>query len=187
MPARPLLLALALMLIAAAAQMAGAAVGAPVAVVASITDGDTLTLTNGRRVRLLQVDSPEPGECYAKEARATLLALSPIGSTVVLETDARLDTFDRYGRLLRYVRRGRVDVNLELVRRGAAAPYFYRGERGRHARRLLEAARAAKAARRGLWGASPSTVFDPERQVETGRCGTDPHRLDGDGDGLGCE
>jgi len=41
-------------------------------------------------------------------------------------------------------------VNVELVRLGAAAPYFYRGVRGRHADELLAAARAARAARRGL-------------------------------------
>lgn len=212
--------------------MAGGAVGAPPTVVASVTDGDTLRLTSGRRVRLLQIDSPESGECYAREARAALLTLAPVGSSVTLEADPRLDAVDRYGRLLRYVRRGRVDVNLELVRRGAAAPYFYRGEQGRYASRLLAAARSAKSARRGLWGASPSTALDPGRQVDTGRCGSkpvplvpqsgcdpnyagacvppyppdvdcpelrtrglapvrvvgsDPHRLDGDGDGLGCE
>jgi Staphylococcal nuclease homologue len=44
-------------------------------------------------------------------------------------------------------------VNLELVRRGAAAPYFYRGDRGRYASQLMAAARAARAAKRGLWRA----------------------------------
>lgn len=50
---------------------------------------------------------------------------------MTLEADARLDGKDRYGRLLRYVWRDGVNVNVELVRRGAAAPYFYRGDRGR--------------------------------------------------------
>jgi endonuclease YncB( thermonuclease family) len=235
MPARLLLFAALLAVVAFAAQSAGGAAAAPTAVVASVTDGDTLTLTSGDRVRLLQIDTPETGECYGAQARAVLAALAPVGSSIVLGTDARLDRVDRYGRLLRYVRRGATNVNLELVRRGAAAPYFYRGERGRDANRLLHAALAAKHAHRGLWGASPSTVLDPERQVATGRCGTgttpvplvppgsgcdpnyagacvppsppdldcadirarglapvrvvgsDPHRLDGDGDGLGCE
>jgi endonuclease YncB( thermonuclease family) len=235
MSIRPLIVVLVLVLVAAAAEVAVGAEQAPAEVVASVTDGDTLRLSNGRRVRLLQIDAPEAGECYYAEARSALSAIAPVGSSVVLETDSRLDTVDRYGRLLRYLRRGSVDVNLELVRRGAAAPYFFDGERGRKANRLFGAARAAKSAKRGLWGASPSTVLDPERQVETGRCGSgtkpvplvppsggcdanyagacvppyppdldcddlrrlglapvrvvgsDPHRFDGDGDGLGCE
>jgi endonuclease YncB( thermonuclease family) len=54
------------------------------------------------------------------------------------------------------------------VRAGAAAPYFYRGERGLHAGRLVTAAREARAKRRGLWGACPGTRLRPERQVATG-------------------
>ncbi|HWH06437.1 MAG TPA: hypothetical protein VNT23_08375 [Gaiellaceae bacterium] len=42
-------------------------------------------------------------------------------------------------------------LNLELVERGAAAPpYFFRGDRGRHAAALLQAASGARDARRGL-------------------------------------
>ena len=78
-----------------------------------------------------------------------------------------LDQVDRYGRLLRYLRRGSTNVNIALVREGAAAPYFYGGDTGRYADRLLSAAKAAKAARRGLWGACPGTVLDPTRAVET--------------------
>jgi endonuclease YncB( thermonuclease family) len=150
-----------------AAFVAGGAGGAPAAVVASVTDGDTLRLTNGQRVRLLQIDAPESGECYGKQSRAALLRLAPVGSTVVLETDAELDRIDRFGRLLRYVRRGATNVNVELVRRGAAAPYFYGGERGRYSTRLLAAAQSARAANRGLWGVSRSTQLAPDRQVDT--------------------
>jgi micrococcal nuclease len=141
-------------------------------VVARVADGDTLTLTSGARVRLVQVDSPEigTGECYAQAARRELLRLAPVGSTVALESDPALDQVDRNGRLLRYVHRGALDVNLELVRRGAAAPYFYRGDRGKYASLLLSAAVVARASRRGLWGASPGTRLDPYRQVDTGRC-----------------
>jgi micrococcal nuclease len=216
--------------------LAGGSAGAAreTGTVASVADGDTLTLTNGARVRLLQIDTPEvgTGECYSRKARTVLLALAPPGAQIQLEADPRLDRVDRYGRLLRYVSRGGSNVNIELVRRGAAAPYFYRGERGRYAGPLLRAASSARAAKRGLWGACPATVLDPERAIETGRSGPaskpvpvagrcdpnysggcvppyppdvdcddvralgiapvrviggDPHRLDGDGDGLGCE
>src|SRR3954451_2150701 len=121
---------------AAMAGVTGAARASEAAtVVASVADGDTLTLRDGRRIRLIQIDTPElgSGECYSRAARTALLNLTPVGSTVVLEADPTLDRVDRYGRLLRYVRRNGVNVNIELVRRGAAAPYFYRGERGTYA------------------------------------------------------
>jgi micrococcal nuclease len=211
-----------------------AAHSSQVAVVASVYDGDTLSLRDGRRVRLLQIDTPElgSGECYSRAARTALLSLAPPGKRVVLEADPALDRVDRYGRILRYVKRNGVNVNLELARRGAAAPYFYGGDRGRYASPLMRAAQGAKALKRGLWKACPSTVLDPFRALETGRSGpptatptptgkcdanyaggcvpppppdldcadiralaiapvrvvgSDPHRLDGDNDGLGCE
>jgi endonuclease YncB( thermonuclease family) len=220
-----------------AAQLSGAAAPVTTAVVASVYDGDTLTLRDGQRVRLLQIDTPElgSGECYSRAARTALLSLAPIGKPIVLEPDPSLDQVDRYGRLLRYVKRGGVNVNLELVRRGAAAPYFYRGERGRYSARLADAAQLARASKRGLWRACPATRLDTDRAVETGRSGpashstpapaseqrcdpnyaggcvppgppdldcadiralgiapvrvvgSDPHRLDADHDGLGCE
>lgn len=156
-----------------AVQLPGGAPGSPGAVVARVVDGDTLTLLTGERVRLLQIDAPEvaTGECWSQASRRALLGLAPVGARVTLEVDPGLDRIDRYGRLLLYVRRGGLNVNLELVRRGAATPYFYRGDRGRYAARLLAAARAAKASRRGLWRAHPRTRLEPERQIDTGRCG----------------
>jgi micrococcal nuclease len=138
--------------------------------VTSIADGDTLTVAGGTRVRLVQIDTPElgSGECYSRAARKALERLVPIGSTVRLEADPALDQVDRYGRVLRYARRGTVNVNIALVRAGAAAPYFYDGDMGRYADRLLAEARRAKAAKRGLWGACPRTVLDPYRGVDTG-------------------
>jgi micrococcal nuclease len=79
---------------------------------------------------------------------------------VRLEADWRVDSVDRYGRLLRYVHRGALNLNLELVRRGAATVWFYHGERGRYAAQLLAAARRARAERLGLWGACKA-VWDP--------------------------
>ena len=149
---------------------------APAFTVASITDGDTLRLTNGQRVRLVQIDTPELGqrECYAHEARVTLSRLVPPGTRVRVETDPRLDAVDRYGRRLAYVFKGRENVNLTLVVRGAAAPWFYRGERGRYAALLDRNARNARAARRGLWGACPGTAYNPLAGVQTVRAKAKP-------------
>jgi micrococcal nuclease len=136
-----------------------------------VIDGDTIVLANGERVRLVQIDSPEldGDECYARAAADDLTAMLPPGTTITLEADSRLDQVDRYGRLLRYVHRAGTNVNLELVRRGAASVWFFDGDRGRYADRLLAAARHAKAERRGLWGACPRTRLDPASAVDTGR------------------
>src|SRR5262245_20501837 len=168
-------LATLVLALSAFVQLASAAPIAQSAVVASVYDGDTLTLKSGQRVRLLQIDTPElgSGECYSRAARTALLSLVPIGSRVTLETDPRLDRVDRYGRLLRYVHRGSLNINLQLVKRGVATPYFYGGDRGRYANGLLAEARRATDARRGRWRASAPTRPVPYRAVETGRGGPD--------------
>ena len=132
-----------------------------------IIDGDTLVVRGGAHVRLLQIDAPESGEeCYAAASTRELVRLAPPGSRVVLEADARLDRVDRYGRLLRYVRTGDTNVNLVLVRRGAATPWFYDGERGRYASQLLAAVGSARANRRGMWGAC-RVFWTPYGPVDT--------------------
>src|SRR5262245_12954602 len=116
---------LALVTAAAAALAAAAAVAAAPgepATVRAVVGGDTIALTNGQRVRLVQIDAPElhGGECYATQAAAMLGRMLPPGTRVRLAADPALDRVDRYGRLLRYVLRGPTNLNLELVARGAA-------------------------------------------------------------------
>src|SRR6266511_246407 len=125
--------AIAALALGAVNLQAGTALSPGAGVVAAVYDGDTLTLRDGRRIRLVQIDTPElgSGECYSRAARTALLNLAPPGGRVVLEVDLALDRVDRYGRLLRYIRRSGSNVNLELVRRGAATPYFYRGDRSK--------------------------------------------------------
>jgi endonuclease YncB( thermonuclease family) len=140
-------------------------------VVKRVLDGDTIVLRNGRRVRLVQIDAPEfgEGECYSRKAAAELRRLLPPGTKVRLVADPSLDKVDRYGRLLRYVHRGSTNINLQLVKGGAASVWFFEGDRGRYARKLLRAAEDAKVAGRGLWGACPGTTLDPLRAVATVR------------------
>lgn len=148
--------------------------GGSTATVARVIDGDTLELRDGTRVRLVQVDAPEVRghECYGADSAAALAALLPEDGEVRLAADPSLDDVDRFGRLLRYVFAGDRNVNLEVVRRGAAAPYFFGGDRGRYADRLLDAATDARQRGTGLWGDCPGTVLDPDRALATG-----PERL----------
>ena len=154
--------------------------------VAEVVDGDTIELTDGRLVRLVQIDTPEldERECYARRAAGTLAAILPPRTGVRLERDPRLDRVDRYGRLLRYVFKRTTNVNVALVRRGAATVWFYGGERGSYARQLVRAARGARADERGLWGSCRRARFDPEKPASTGvqtpsrRRGSRPARCD---------
>lgn len=196
--------------------------------IASITDGDTVKLGDGTSIRLLQIDTPElkGSECYAKEAQVALANLLNKRGLIRLKTDARLDQVDAYGRLLRYIFKGRTNINLEMVKIGAATPYFYKRKFGMYSQELLAAAETARANKVGLWSACPGTKLDPYRALTTvseaptttdGKCdpnyagcipifppdlncadikelglapvkviGRDVHRLDADGDGIGC-
>ena len=134
-----------------------------------IHDGDTLTIASGEKVRFLQIDTPEisPAECYGAEAHKALVGI--IGkSPITLESDSVSDDKDQYGRILRYVRVGKVNVNLKLVEIGAATPYFFKGEKGKYSNQLLKAAQNAKAKKLGLWKMCPNTNLEPLKPATTG-------------------
>ena len=147
--------------------------GAPTATAASnvakIVDGDTITMSNGEKVRLLQIDSPELAskECYGDEARVAIVKLLNQSGKVTLSIDPNLDKIDRYGRSLRYVFIGKTNLNLKLVEIGAAAPYFYRSEKGVYAAQILTAAQNAQKLGLGLWSACPGTRLSPNHAVTT--------------------
>ena len=137
--------------------------------ITAIIDGDTIKLSDGTSVRLLQIDSPElrGNECYATEAQKALAKLINRSGKISLTTDPNLDEVDRYGRLLRYLFIGKRNINLEMVRIGAAAPYFYRSERGLYSEKLIKAAQSARANSRGLWSACPNAKLEPNRALAT--------------------
>ena len=76
--------------------------GAPAATAASnvakIVDGDTITMSNGEKVRLIQIDTPELGsnECYAEQSRSELSKLLNQPGKLSLKSDSKLDATDKY-------------------------------------------------------------------------------------------
>jgi endonuclease YncB( thermonuclease family) len=78
----------------------------------------------------------------------------------MLVRDPELDDRDQHGRLLRYVFVGERNVNVELVERGAASPYYFRGDRGRYADELDDAVDEARDDEAGYWGACPGAELD---------------------------
>jgi endonuclease YncB( thermonuclease family) len=178
--------------------------------VTHVVDGDTVDLANGERVRLVGIDTPEVGECGYEQSSQALarLVLDRQVALVVSDEDR-----DGYGRLLRYVDVGGVDAGLQLVRDGlAVARYDSRDGYGFHPRepqyvaadrgsrppscarpRGFAGVPAAPAAAGCAPGYSPCVPPGPPDLdcADVGGpvrvAGSDPHRLDGDGDGTACE
>lgn len=155
--------------------------------ITAVIDGDTVRVrtTSGRRytVRLIGIDTPEtkkPGtavECGGREATANMLRLAfsaptdangdglldqqgGVGRSVRLTTDPTQDRFDRYRRLLAYVRTSSAFLNEAQVSSGWATVYVYQGKAFRELGRLRRTQETARAAGRGVWG----------------KCGGDFHR-----------
>jgi len=128
--------------------------GTTSAVVEYVHDGDTLFLEDGRKVRLLGIDSPEVGEnaeCWGAESTMLLRSLLPEGTTVHVLADQ--EPLDQYGRSLLFVfTDNATNVNLELVQRGAAEVVFYEPNDLLQAE-LREAESQARDGGRGLWAA----------------------------------
>ncbi len=121
-------------------------------------------------IRLAQIDAPEPGiDCYGEEAELELATMVLEGMPVSITTDPNLPEEDADGILQAWVWNSEFLVNLEMVKRGAATPYFPNGTRGAFDQRLLNAARKAKAAGRGLWGECPGTSLNVDEPVDTDR------------------
>ncbi len=87
--------------------------------VAEVHDGDTFTLKNGERVRLLGVDAPELGNCGASES-ASLLTSLVLGKTIKITDEKR----DNYGRRMGLVWKGSTLVNEKMLKDGWAKPNY---------------------------------------------------------------
>ena len=121
----------------------------PDCVVGLVVDGDTFRCRDGRRVRLIGVDSPEQQQHpHGARSRQALLHLLPVGAAVRLEHD--VSPRDRYGRELAYVWIGATLVNEAMVRDGWAVLYTV-PPNVKYAGRLERAQNEARARGAGLW------------------------------------
>ena len=125
----------------------------PVVQVARVIDGDTLLLSNGERVRLIGVDTPElhhplkPVQYFAREASEFTREMAE-GKRARLEYDWQ--NRDRYGRLLAYVYlEDGTFLNAEIIRQGYGFAYTKYPFRYREEFRQYE--REARENGRGLW------------------------------------
>ena len=139
-------------------------------IVLRVADGDTFTCRDGRKVRLIGIDSPEPEQRpFGTRARQELIRMLPPGSAVLLEHDVRLT--DRYGRLLAYVWAGPTLVNEVMVRGGWAVLYTV-PPNIKYAERFRRAQNEARAQGTGLWA---ERGFDcAPADFRRGRCLSSP-------------
>lgn len=182
---------------------------------ASVTDGDTIEIA-GERIRLHVIDAPESGQsCLSgggqnvrcgQQAANTLDAM--IGGRVVA---CQGRDRDRYGRLIAVCLVNDFDLNAAMVRSGHALAYR------QYSTDYVDEETEARAQRVGIWAGAFVEPWRWRRgeRLNTARSGQtrtgpdrncsdfatwreaqaffeaagpgDPHRLDGDGDGIACQ
>jgi len=128
--------------------------------VSRVIDGDTIQLDDGRRVRLIGVDTPETVhpqkgvEPYGKEASNFTRSMLE-GREVYLEYDVQLA--DKFGRTLAYVwlEDGRFFNELLLLEGYAQVATF--PPNVKYVERFLEAQKKAREAGKGLWSFESET------------------------------
>lgn len=119
--------------------------------VVRVIDGDTVDVRVGhqvRRVQLLDINAPEPGQCWADTATRRIAWRLPVGSRVKLQQDG--PARDSAGRYLAYVwtARGAL-VNADLPRAGLAAVKLR--PRGKYNAQALRDQEIAKRLGYGIW------------------------------------
>ena len=88
-------------------------------VVTKVIDGDTVYLLNHNdeklKVRLLHIDAPELDQSYGKESKFVLEKLILNKKVIVIGNNK-----DKYKRLLGVISLDGLDINLEMIKNGAA-------------------------------------------------------------------
>ncbi len=159
MPRLPLLPALLLLLgLSCHGQAAASAAchqgpGLPISSHWYVVDGDTLHLDDGRKLRLIGIDTPEifhdgrSPEPYALTARKVLIRLLGEGPVTLIPGKQR---HDHYGRLLVYLFAAGHNIEAELLRQGLATA-LYMPPDYRFATCFGAAEREARHRQLGLW------------------------------------
>lgn len=136
-----------------------------------VYDGDTLTLEDGRKIRLLGINTPEiegrnkNAEAGGEEAKRWLMSALK-GKRVRLVVDA--EPQDKYGRTLAHLfTEDDLHINLELVKGGFAAISIYPPNL-RFSEELIMAQREAEKANRGIWRL-PDYRIKPAANIRAGK------------------
>lgn len=143
-----------------------------VGTVRNVIDGDTVVLNNGKKVRLIGIDTPEihSGQKLNRDAKRTNKPVAEIkklglvakqfterllgGKKVIIEYDDRIK--DRYGRTLGYLYlNDGTFINEEIIRQGYGVAYIRYPFK--YMNRFRAAEKEAREAQRGLWADGGAT------------------------------
>ncbi len=124
--------------------------------VVGVHDGDTITVLTSEKksfkIRLAEIDTPESSQPYGSRAKQELSDLVFGKDVTIIVRDT-----DRYGRIVGRVLTGFLDVNAEMIKRGAA--WIYREyARDEVLFYLEDKARASKV---GLWALPEAERIPP--------------------------
>ena len=111
-------------------------------IVERVIDGDTIELEDGRKIRLLNINSPEEGEEGFESAKEFLEHLE--GKEVELDKEG----VERYGRILGRIYYRKDYINLRLVENGLAHKYLVEEE---EIKEFKKAEEKAKKDETGIW------------------------------------
>ncbi len=132
----------------------GSPCGPREATVERVIDGDTIVVLGDVKIRYLLVNAPETtnghADCYGANA-SQFNADLVLGKTIQLAYDVQCQ--DMFGRTLAYATVDGQDVNRLLIERGYACVRHIPPDGDARAGELEALEAAARAARRGLWGA----------------------------------
>ena len=170
-------------------------------IVTRVLDGDTLDIEGGLRIRLVLVDAPELSESDGPEARDYLTDLC-LGSLALIDEDDFQIGDDPYGRVLAVASCGGTNANAAMISTGRAETYYVYCSESEFGSMS--------------WTGCSSPPPPPPPPPPPGNCDSaypdvcipppppdldcgdisfrnfrvlspDPHRFDGDRDGIGCE
>lgn len=141
-------------------------------IVISVPDGDSLNLSDGRRIRLLGIDAPEKNRCFSEESRQKLEELA-------LSKRVRLKEIvtDDFGRQLALVYVGNNFIQYELVSGGYAKHTGSSSQKGI----LEQASNSAKEQQLGIYSPTcrPKTAPNNCQIKGNTRAGTRIYHLPG--------
>jgi len=142
--------------------------------VLKVIDGDTFSIVDGPKVRLIGINAPEEGACYFASSTEYLKSLIE-NKKVKLEKD--ISGTDEYGRLLRYAilpnpdaTENNILINETMIREGYAVRQQESPD-NRYRDLFATAEAEAKKEGKGIWSACKTVTTTPvneEREIDLG-------------------
>ena len=124
-------------------------------IVATVIDGDTIILKDGRTIRYLGINTPETNhptkglECFGVEAT---IKNKELVSGKEINLECGIENIDEYGRYLRYVYVDDIFINAELVEEGFAVAFPF-GQTEKFDQVFVQLENYSRMQNKGMWKA----------------------------------